>query len=762
MKIHLLCREVVVMKKVVWLLFLVWIAVLSVYATQSLVVVKTPDWKAVKQLGSLNLDIVKANKYQAEIVVNEQEKALLSQKGFSYTVKIPDMDSLLKPFLKRGVKDAGKYHTYQEVTQEIHQYAKEYPQILKVESIGKSWEGRDIWAVKISDNVNKDEDEPAVLIMGMHHSREWISVEVPMALIKTILGGYKAGNERIVNLVNNREIWIVPVVNPDGFVYSQTKYKMWRKNRRDNKDGTYGVDPNRNYGYKWGGQGASTYTGSDTYRGPSAFSEKCTQAIRNFAKREHFVASISFHSYSELVLYPFGYAYNVPDPYTPILKRLAEGMAKFNHYKPINSADLYPAAGDSDDWLHGAMGVMSFTIELAKSFIPAESQIASICADNVKSCLYLIEQADNIFPVAEHQQLVSTNNYVGPYPLTVKVNTKNHPEFKGAAVNVYYKINAGSYKKLSLKSTDGTIFKGQIPGGEDYGTTYRYYIEITAGTHKTRLPKSGEYTFKIEKNNRLIVADAKGKYTEAYTEAFKKLGWSYTLWDTSSQGVIPVDEIKNYTDVVWFTGDDSASTLTEDEQKVIQSYIEQGGNIIISGQDIGYNIKSTAFYKNVLHASYLADNSKGRGLVGKGILAGYEASFKQSYPDSIKALKGGKLVITYDNGKGAGVYTQTDKANILYLAFGLEGISDVSQRAALLQKFLGADKLNLSQKASLLAFVDHSGNIFRKKILREELAKEIKTEKDLQTVLSVLKENNVSNPLMMYFKELGAIRKLAK
>jgi carboxypeptidase T len=274
----------------------------------------------------------------------------------------------------------------------MKKWAEEYSHICRLESIGKSIEDRDIWALKLSDNPELDEPEPAALIMGMHHSREWPSVEVPMATIKLLLEEY-GHNEKFTELVNSREIWFVPIVNPDGFIYSQEQSRYWRKNRRKNSGGTYGVDLNRNYGYQWGNVGASSSGYSDTYHGTGPFSEPESQAIRDFALRERFQASISFHTYSELILFPFGYGYNVPNPDRKVFEKMASDMAEFNKYRPQNSAELYPAMGDCDDYLYGELKVLSFTFELCRTFIPSASQIDQVNSLNVPAVLYLIEKA---------------------------------------------------------------------------------------------------------------------------------------------------------------------------------------------------------------------------------------------------------------------------------------------------------------------------------------------------------------------------------
>jgi hypothetical protein len=228
--------------------------------------------------------------------------------------------------------------------------------------------------------------------MGANHAREWTSFEVPMESLKQYLEGY-GKDERLTKLVNGREVWFVPMVNPDGVAFSQNKTRYWRKNRRNVDGRAFGVDLNRNYGYKWGNVGASSSPTSDTYHGTGPFSEPETTAIKELAEKEKFQASVSFHSYSELNLYPFGYGYNIPCDDTPVLKKLANEMSQFNKYTSKNSAELYPAMGDSDDWLYGANKTLAFTVELGREFIPPATEIAEQNRRNVPAVLHLIDKA---------------------------------------------------------------------------------------------------------------------------------------------------------------------------------------------------------------------------------------------------------------------------------------------------------------------------------------------------------------------------------
>ncbi len=326
-----------------------------------------------------------------EVVLETDQAKAMTRRGMRVSTLIPDLDRYVAAVRASETAEA-KYYTYETMTNTFKAWVEKYPNLCRMESIGKTCEGRDIWALKVSDHPEKDEKEPAALIMGAHHSREWITVEVPMATAKTLLEGYGT-DERLTRLVNERETWFVPMVNPDGVIYSQTKQKYWRKNRRKNADGSYGVDPNRNYGFKWALIGSSNSPSSDTYHGTGPFSEPETQAIRDLAAREKFSADISFHSYSELILYPWSYTSDQQCEHHALFAKFAGEMAAFNKYTPQQSSDLYPTGGDTDDYLYAEHKSLSFTFELATTFIPAVTEIATICGQNVPAVLHLIDKA---------------------------------------------------------------------------------------------------------------------------------------------------------------------------------------------------------------------------------------------------------------------------------------------------------------------------------------------------------------------------------
>lgn len=303
-----------------------------------------------------------------------------------------------------GPPDAGLYHTNDEIEKELRALEAAFPDIAKVFDLGESGEQRRIWAIKISDNVAAEEGEPEILFVGGHHAREWIAVDVPLLLAKHLATQYSSDNA-VRSLVDNGEIWVVPLLNPDGHQYSVTNDRLWRKNRRNNGDGTFGVDLNRNYSFEWGGPGSSGDTFSETYRGPSAFSEPETQVIRDLANGHDFLAMISYHNYSQLVLFPWGHT-NAPAPDEALLSQLATTMADSilnvhgKRYVPEQSSDLYLASGDATDWLYGETRVPSYTIELRPrssrpGFLLSESEIQPTFEENLPAALFLIEWVEN-------------------------------------------------------------------------------------------------------------------------------------------------------------------------------------------------------------------------------------------------------------------------------------------------------------------------------------------------------------------------------
>ena len=305
-----------------------------------------------------------------------------------------------------------KFHNYAELQAAYENLANQYPELVRVSSIGKSVEGREIYMLTFS-TVEDDKSKPAIIFMGAHHAREHLSVETPLLLAQHLASQYAAGNERIVKLLNNRTVYIAPLINPDGkeFDVRTGNYQLWRKNRRLNSGRVFGVDLNRNYGFGWGGGGASTNPSSETYRGTNAFSEPESRAVRDFVtSHDNITTLLSFHTYSQLILYPWGHKYesieNTRD--LQVHETMARKMAEWNGYTPQQSSELYIASGDTTDWSYGELGIISFTFELdprggfgGGGFYPGQDFIQPVFEKNLEPCLYLIDYADNPYRVLE-------------------------------------------------------------------------------------------------------------------------------------------------------------------------------------------------------------------------------------------------------------------------------------------------------------------------------------------------------------------------
>lgn len=303
----------------------------------------------------------------------------------------------------------GDYHTVAEAAAEMAAYAASHSTIARLDTIGTSLEGRPILAMKISDNVGVDEAEPEVLIVGCHHARELMSVEIPLYVMRRLLDG-AATDPVLASLVADREIWIIPIVNPDGHAYVEAHSGgqsdgWWRKNRRPNADGSFGVDLNRNYGTFWGYDniGSSPTPASDIYRGTGPFSEPETAAIRDFMATRTFHTSLSFHSYGSLVLYPWGYGrFDTPDH--PIFLALGDSMALQNGYRAGNpkSNAIYVTNGDMDDWVYGdnttKPRLFGYTFEVNTAdqggFAPNDALIVPTCELNWGPILTLLRYSD--------------------------------------------------------------------------------------------------------------------------------------------------------------------------------------------------------------------------------------------------------------------------------------------------------------------------------------------------------------------------------
>ncbi len=288
----------------------------------------------------------------------------------------------------------GGYPTYGEMLAVLDDMRAKFPNLISVRAPISdtilTHEGRPIWWVKISDNPDMEEPEPEMLYDALHHAREPNSLSQLLYYMWYLLENYTQ-DPSIHHLLDHTELYFVPCLNPDGYLYNeQTDPQgggLWRKNRRDNGDGTFGVDLNRNYGYQWGvnDQGSSPSTGAQTYRGPAPFSEPETRMVRDFCLQHDFKFALNYHAHGNLLIYPWAYSDQVADP---AFQRLAALFIRENQYSAGTSIETvgYRVNGSSDDWMFGGSDIYSYTPEVGPgeySFWPPASAIIGLNQANM-------------------------------------------------------------------------------------------------------------------------------------------------------------------------------------------------------------------------------------------------------------------------------------------------------------------------------------------------------------------------------------------
>jgi hypothetical protein len=466
--------------------------------------------------------------------------AELQKRGFDVQIVVPDLEAAYAA--RAGVlRDYGRWHTYAEAVAEMNLIHSQYPSLTTApSSIGTTGEGRTVWAMKVSDNPNVQESEPEVYFDGVHHAREPITLEDLLYFIRYLCENY--GTDPVITfLVDNRQIWFVPIVNVDGYVYNELTNPngggYWRKNRRNN-GGCYGVDPNRNYPYEWVGSGSSTDPCDDTYRGPSAGSEPEIQAVMNLINTHHFVISQSYHSNSEQILIPWAYT-TTHTPDDAALRAIANEMRRDNGYTVGQPPEiLYNVNGGSLDWHYGATTehpkIFAFTTEIGGSdFWPAQSEIDGLIAENLHSDIYVCQVAGPIVELAATQVTGGDGNgRLDPGESASLVISVRNPSVVAAATNVRATlICQDPYVSLSDASSSlGTI----APGATTTSSLDPFAVTVDAGCPPGR---SVNFIVRIEADGGVLVNQTApltvGQLPVVYADDFESAGGAW-LSDPSS------------------------------------------------------------------------------------------------------------------------------------------------------------------------------------------------------------------------------------
>jgi carboxypeptidase T len=391
----------------------------------------------------------------------------------------------------------GGYYTYAEMLAILDSMHARFPQFISsrktISDTLLTHEGRPLWWVRISDNPEQDENEPEALYNALHHAREPLGLTQLIRFMWYLMENYD-NDASIKAIIENTELYFVPCINPDGYVFNETTNPdgggLWRKNRRDNGNGQYGVDLNRNYGYQWGynNQGSSPNPGSDTYRGPSAFSEPETRLMRDFCLQHQFVNAFNYHTFGNLLIYPFGYSDATAEPYLPYL---AQSLTAKNNYRPGTTSQTvgYAVNGTSDDWMYAEKDIFSYTPESGPGslgFWPPANLIDSLSAGTQYMNLMLAwSLLDLVLAEDRSGGTTSTTTFTVPVSLT---NVSADQSSCTVSLNQFdpnvVEITPASYNvTLGVMETQNVEFTVKINPNLSNLSSFQYGIDVNNGLY---------------------------------------------------------------------------------------------------------------------------------------------------------------------------------------------------------------------------------------------------------------------------------------
>jgi len=441
------------------------------------------------KLEKLSLDFESATKGKdfVDLVVNDYELTTLASSGLNFSVLFDDYEKYLSEQIQQENRkepveplsfklgSMGGFYKLNEIYERFDELAKNYPYFIQADTIGSSWEGRKIVSYAFGSNNTKSDE---VLITALHHSREPATVTTIVYFLNTIFDLAKEGNPEAEYLLQNRSIWVIPVLNPDGYYYNETRYPngggMWRKNRRPINSTDTGVDLNRNYGpYEFwdaNNNGSSTNPKNETYRGPEPFSEPELQALRSFCFQHKFEMALNFHTYGGMLIYPYS---ALPSETPDSVWYRSFGM----YIQPLTSyyfgTDVqtvgYATRGSSDDWFYtpdSTKGkVLAFSPEASyqfDGFWPKQNRIIQIAKENFPLILNFLWSAGANIRLIDNYYFFDTLRKVGYLSL----------EFQNLGIKPNgSKDNVHIYSLLNEVSLDTTLFLPSLQPTEKYSIT---------------------------------------------------------------------------------------------------------------------------------------------------------------------------------------------------------------------------------------------------------------------------------------------------
>ena len=410
--------------------------------------------------------------------------------------------------------DFGGFYTYSEMLEELDQMHQLYPNLISARldikdpntdddpHIHQTYEGRFLQWVKISDNPNQSESEPQILYTAIHHAREPASLQQLIFYMWYLLENYSQ-DDAIKEIVDNTQMYFVPCVNPDGYIHNENTDPegggMWRKNRYNN----HGVDNNRNYSYiddngneVWNTSGTSNNQNGSTYAGDGPFSEAENKAIRYFVENHNFIIALNNHTYSNLLLYPYGYDYNQPTEDNDIFEFISEELVSENGYDNIISADLYPAAGDSDDFMYGMLEtetggtrnkIFAMTPEIGSSFWPAASTIEDLSKEMMYHNLTAAKMVNNYATLNDtsNSSFINSSSFSNSYEIQ-RLGIGGDGNFEVSIIPISDNITSGtitnSYNQMELGEIIEDSFTIQLNSEIEYGEEVLYKLVLNNGS----------------------------------------------------------------------------------------------------------------------------------------------------------------------------------------------------------------------------------------------------------------------------------------
>lgn len=427
-----------------------------------------------------------------DVHVSDAERQAIEAAGLAYTVLNSDLFAAyqheLNTHLQRDIGDFQDYKTFDQIVAFINNLATLRPDLCEVTSIGTSLEGRDIWVLHITGAGAAP--KPAVFYHGLQHAREWITGSMVLYIADMLVANYDT-DPCLADLIDRTDFYLAPCVNPDGYAYSWSTDRLWRKNRRPNFDGTFGVDLNRNWAYGWGGAGSSSFPGSQTYHGSGPFSEPETTVLSDFIiAHPNIRAYMDYHNYSQLILWPFGNTFSeppAPDGATfwtlgSAMQSLIAGVhGMFYEPGPI-ALTLYQASGNAVDWVYGAEARFAFTIELRDNgqfgFLLPPEQILPTVEENYPAILHLSHWASDGLVIDLSGGAPNVVMADQTTDLVVSITDAQESYVPGTG-NLHYRLDpADPFTTVPLTNLGGTQYSATLPASA-CGSTIEYYFSAS-------------------------------------------------------------------------------------------------------------------------------------------------------------------------------------------------------------------------------------------------------------------------------------------